>query len=593
MEQIKKRLELLRGAMKNAGVSACVIPGTDPHASEYIADYWKERVWISGFTGSAGTAVVGLEKAGLWTDSRYFLQGAEQLAGTGIDLMKLAQPGTPDIIGWLSAELKADERVGVNAQMFSVNAYAAMKAELKAAGVELVSIDLLAQVLTDRPALPSDPFFVFDAQYAGKSVAEKLQSLREQMKKEHAGVFVLSALDEIVWLFNIRGNDVSYNPVVISYALVTEDKATLFVAPEKVTPEAASFLQSEGVSVAPYADVYKALKAIPVSESVLLDGAKLNQSLFEAIPSACGICNRLSPVNKMKSIKNAVEIEGYRRAMVEDGVALTRFYMWLEENVKTGKHTELSIDKQLCKFRSMGKNFMGESFGSIIGYGPHGAVVHYSATPESASILKAENILLIDSGGQYLDGTTDITRTIALGTPTVQQKMDFTLVLKGNIALDTAIFPVNTRGSQIDILARKAMWDLGLNYGHGTGHGVGHFLNVHEGPQSIRAEENSVVLEPGMVMSNEPGLYRTGQHGVRTENMMVVVPAMTTEFGQFLKFETLTLCPIDQELIDMEIMTPAEIDWINNYHQKVYDKISPLLNEDERDWLSRKCAKLR
>lgn len=593
MEQIKKRLELLREAMKNAGVSACVIPGTDPHASEYIADYWKERVWISGFTGSAGTAVVGLEKAGLWTDSRYFLQGAEQLAGTGIDLMKLAQPETPDIIGWLSAELKAGERVGVNAQMFSVNAYAAMKAELKAAGVELVSIDLFAQVWTDRPALPSDPFFVFDTKYAGKSVAEKLQSLRGQMKKEHAGVFVLSALDEIVWLFNIRGNDVSYNPVVISYALVTENNATLFVSPEKVTPEAASFLQSEGVSVAPYADVYKALKAIPVSESVLLDGAKLNQSLFEAIPSACGICNRLSPVNKMKSIKNAVEIEGYRRAMVEDGVALTRFYMWLEENVKTGKHTELSIDKQLCKFRSMGKNFMGESFGSIIGYGPHGAVVHYSATPESASTLKAENILLIDSGGQYLDGTTDITRTIALGTPTVQQKMDFTLVLKGNIALDTAIFPVNTRGSQIDILARKAMWDLGLNYGHGTGHGVGHFLNVHEGPQSIRAEENSVVLEPGMVMSNEPGLYRTGQHGVRTENMMVVVPAMTSEFGQFLKFETLTLCPIDQELIDMEIMTPAEIDWINNYHQKVYDKISPLLNEDERDWLSRKCAKLR
>ena len=593
MEQIKKRLELLREAMKNAGVSACIIPGTDPHASEYIADYWKERVWISGFTGSAGTAVVGLEKAGLWTDSRYFLQGAEQLAGTGIDLMKLAQPETPDIISWLSAELKAGERVGVNAQMFSVNAYAAMKAELKAAGVELVSIDLLAQVWTDRPALPSDPFFVFDAQYAGKSVAEKLQSLRGQMKKEHAGVFVLSALDEIVWLFNIRGNDVSYNPVVISYTLVTENNATLFVSPEKVTPEAASFLQSEGVSVAPYADIYKALKAIPASASVLLDGAKLNQSLFEAIPSACGICNRLSPVNKMKSIKNAVEIEGYRRAMVEDGVALTRFYMWLEENVKTGKHTELSIDKQLCKFRSMGKNFMGESFGSIIGYGPHGAVVHYSATPESASILKAENILLIDSGGQYLDGTTDITRTIALGTPTVQQKMDFTLVLKGNIALDTAIFPVNTRGSQIDILARKAMWDLGLNYGHGTGHGVGHFLNVHEGPQSIRAEENSVVLEPGMVMSNEPGLYRTGQHGVRTENMMVVVPAMTTEFGQFLKFETLTLCPIDQELIDMEIMTPAEIDWINNYHQKVYDKISPLLNEDERDWLSRKCAKLR
>jgi len=524
MLQIKERIILLREAMKKAGVSACIIPGTDPHAGEYISEYWKERVWISGFTGSAGTAVVTLNKAGVWTDSRYFLQAADQLDGTGIELMKQGLPETMEIIPWLSTELKAGEKVGVNAQMFSVNAYDSMKADLKIAGIELVSIDLLAQVWTDRPALPANPFFVFDTKYAGKTTAEKLSALRAEMKKARAEIFVMSALDDIAWLFNIRGNDVAYNPVVIAYALVEEEKATLFIAPEKLTTDTRLYLENEGISVAGYLEIYDALKNIAASKVVLIDGAKLNRSLFEAIPANCEKRNVMSPVFKLKSIKNEVEMAGVRRAMVKDGVALTRFFKWLEENVKTGMLNEVSVDEKLYEFRSQQENFIGESFSTIAGYGAHGAIVHYSATSESASTLKPENIFLLDSGGQYLDGTTDITRTVTLGTPTVQQKIDFTLVLKGHIALATAVFPSGTRGSQLDILARKAMWDLGINYGHGTGHGVGHFLNVHEGPQNIRMDENPVALQEGMFMSNEPGLYRTNQYGIRTENLIHVIP---------------------------------------------------------------------
>ncbi len=589
MKQIHERIATLRVAMKKAGVSACIIPGTDPHASEYIAECWKERVWISGFTGSAGTAVVGLNRAGLWTDSRYFLQGGEQLAGSGIDLMKQGLPETPDMITWLSTELKPGERVGVNAQMFSVNGYASMKADLKNAGIELISIDLLAEVWTDRPAMPLNPFFVFETKYAGRKASEKLTLLRAEMKKARANVFVMSALDDIAWLFNIRGNDVDYNPVVIAYATVDENNATLFVAPEKLTAQTKSYLENEGVTVSDYLNIYDSLNGISPSKAVLIDGAKFNQSLFEAIPAGCVIRNSMSPVFKLKSIKNETEIAGYRRAMVKDGVALTRFFKWLEENVSAGELTEYSINKKLYEFRSQQENFIGESFGTIAGYGAHGAIVHYSATEESASALKPEGVFLLDSGGQYLDGTTDITRTISLGKPTEDQKRDFTLVLKGHIALSTAVFPTGTRGSQLDILARKAMWDLGINYGHGTGHGVGHFLNVHEGPQSIRMDENPVTLQLGMFMSNEPGLYRTNQYGIRTENLILVVPAMKTEFGEYLKFETLTLFPIDRNLIDIIMITEEEEAWIDQYHKKVYDNLSPLLNEEEKLWLQEKC----
>jgi Xaa-Pro aminopeptidase len=593
MEQIINRLVLLREAMKQQGISACIIPGTDPHAGEYIAEYWKERQWISGFDGSAGTAVVTLNGAGLWTDSRYFLHAAEQLEGTGIELMKQGLPETLEILPWLSSLLNANEKVGVNSQMFSLNAYASMKTELKMDGLELVSIDLLAKVWTERPSLPLNPFFVFDTKYAGKSTTEKLTLVRAEIQKAHADAFVISALDDIAWLFNIRGNDVDYNPVIIAYALIEKEKATLYIAPEKLTPETTAYLHSQGVTVAPYLAIYDELKQLPPSKSVLVDGGKLNQALFESIPTGCTIRNTMSPVFKLKSIKNEVEMDGIRRAMVKDGVALTRFFIWLEENLKTDTLSEISVSDKLREFRSEQQNFVGQSFGTIAGYAAHGAIVHYSATPESDVKLKSENIFLLDSGGQYLDGTTDITRTIALGTPTVQQKVDFTLVLKGHIALSTAIFPVGTRGSQLDILARKAMWDLGLNYGHGTGHGVGHFLNVHEGPQSIRMDENPVVLQAGMFMSNEPGLYRTNQYGIRTENLIHVVPAQKTDFGQFLKFETVTLYPIDQVLIDIDLLTDAEIEWLNDYHKKVYDSIAPKLTGDEREWLNRKCAKLR
>ena len=592
MESIKNRLVSLRTAMLKTGVSACIIPGTDPHASEYIAEYWKERVWISGFNGSAGTAVVTSAKGGLWTDSRYFLQGAEQLAGTGIELMKQGLPETLEIIPWLSDELKAGDKVGVNPQMFSVNAYAAMKAELKMVGIELDSIDLLAEVWTERPSLPLNPFFVFDSKYSGQSTTEKLTVVRAELKKARANVFVLSALDDIAWLFNIRGNDVDYNPVVIAYALVEEEKATLFIAPEKLSIETKLYLEKEGVSVVAYLGIYDALKGISDSKAVLIDGAKLNQSLFEAIPAGCAKRNTMSPVFKLKSIKNEVEMTGVRRAMVKDGVALTKFFIWLEENVASGKLTETSIDKKLYACRKEQENFIGESFGTIAGYGPHGAIVHYSATEESASTLKPEGIFLLDSGGQYFDGTTDITRTVALGKVTDHQKNDFTLVLKGHIALGTAVFPAGTRGTQLDILARKAMWDLGLNYGHGTGHGVGHFLNVHEGPQSIRMDENPTVLQAGMFMSNEPGMYRTGEYGIRTENLVHIVPAMQTEFGQFLQFETVTLFPIDKNLIDPYMLNDKETEWINNYHKRVYESVSPLLTEDEKKWLESKCSAL-
>jgi Xaa-Pro aminopeptidase len=529
----------------------------------------------------------------LWTDSRYFLQGSQQIEGTGITLMKMGLPETLDIVPWLMENLKSGDRVGVNSQMFSVNTFATMKADLKMVGIELISIDLIAKLWTDRPALPKNPFFVFDTQFSGVSTHEKLSNLRLALKKERANIFVMSALDDIAWLFNIRGNDVSFNPVVIAFAMVEEDIATLFIDEDKLTDETRAYLGKMQVSVAPYLSIYDRLKSIDTSKSVLVDGAKLNQSLFESIPSACAIRNVMSPVFKLKSIKNDVEMQGVRNAMLKDGVALTKFFIWLEKELHSGRLNEVNIDEELYRFRSEQEYFKGESFNTIAGFGPHGAIVHYSAKPETASTLNDQNILLLDSGGQYLDGTTDITRTVALGTPTVQQKIDFTLVLKGHIALATAIFPVGTRGSQLDILARKSMWNLGINYGHGTGHGVGHFLNVHEGPQSIRMDENPITLQLGMFMSNEPGLYRTDKYGIRIENLIHVIPAVNTEFGQFLQFETVTLFPIDQLLIDVDMLSDDELEWLNSYHKKVYNTISPRLSEEEREWLSKKCSKLK
>ena len=593
MKHIANRLAQLREAMKKHNISAYIIPGTDPHASEYIADRWKVREWISGFDGSAGTAVVTLHEAALWTDSRYFLQAGEQLSGTGFKLMKQGLPETPDMLSWLGTQLQSGETVGVDAQLFSYNAYASMQSELKLNNLLLTSADLISQVwTTDRPELPLYPFFALDAKYAGKSTPEKLAVLRQKMKEARADVFILSALDDIAWLYNIRGKDVDYNPVLIAYAMVSDEKATLFIDPRKLTDETRAYLKEQTVDIAGYNDIYAALKNLPTDKAVLIDGSKLNQSLFEAIPSSCVIRNMMSPVFKLKSIKNEVELSGIRQAMVSDGIALTRFFMWLEINVASQKLTEISIAEKLREFRSKQQNFVGESFGTIAGYAAHGAIVHYKATPQSDATLKPENILLLDSGAQFLNGTTDITRTVALGTPTASQKSDYTKVLKGHIALATAVFPAGTRGSQLDILARKALWDDCLNYGHGTGHGVGHFLCVHEGPQNIRMDENPVILQQGMVLSNEPGMYRTDEYGIRIENLIHVIPASTNEFGQFLQFETLTLFPIDKQLIDKNQLTEPEKIWLNTYHKRVYDTVSPFLNKEEQGWLKEKCGEI-
>ena len=592
MTQINERITALRQAMKQADLSAYIIPGTDPHASEYIADYWKEREWISGFDGSAGTVALTLEKAGLWTDSRYFLQGAEQLKDTEIELMKQGEPETLEIVPWLTSKLKKGDKVGVNAEMFSVNAYADMKTQLALSGIELVSIDLLKDIWTERPELPKNPFFVFDVKYAGKSVSEKLVELREEMQKLHADVFVMSALDDIAWLFNIRGNDVDYNPVVIAYALVDEKTATLFIAPEKITEATQKYLDENKIHVKNYSSIHSELGKISKSKSVLVDGSKFNQSLYESIPAECTKRTAMSPVFKLKAVKNKVEMNGVRKAMMKDGIALTRFFMWLEKNVGKEKLTEISISDKLRSFREAQPGFKGESFGTIAGYGAHGAIVHYKATPASDVEIKKEGILLLDSGGQYLDGTTDITRTVALGKVSKQAKRDYTLVLKGHIQLGTAKFPVNTRGSQLDVLARKSLWDKGLSYGHGTGHGIGHFLNVHEGPQNIRMDENPITLVPGMIISNEPGLYRTGEYGIRIENLVHVIPAEKTEFGQFYQFETLTLCYIDTKLVDRDILSKKERKWLNNYHKWVYKTLSPYLSEKERKWLGKKTEEI-
>lgn len=588
MNPVTDHLRQLRAAMRAADISACIIPGTDPHASEYIADHWKEREWASGFNGSAGTAVVTYNQAAVWTDSRYFLQGAEQLKDTGYSLMKMGLPDTPEITTWLSTVLKLGEKVAVNPQMFSMNAYATLQNELTMQGLQLIPADIISEAWKDRPALPAKPLFVFGPEHSGQSCSNKLKEVRKRMQSAHADVLILTALDDIAWLFNIRGNDVDFNPVVIAYATIETDKATLYIDAAKLTPETEKYFQAEGVTLNDYQAIYTDLRALIQKKKVMVDGAKLNQSLLEAIPAGCPKTVQMSPVFQLKSIKNEVELKGIKQAMIKDGVALTRFFRWLETQVKERRQTEYSINQMLYSFRKEQGDFFGESFGTIAGYGGNGAIVHYRADENNSAVIAPDNILLLDSGGQYLQGTTDITRTVTLGKPTAQQKKDFTLVLKGHIGIATAQFPSGTRGSQLDILARKAMWDIGINYGHGTGHGIGHFLNVHEGPQSIRMEENPVTLQPGMLLSNEPGIYRTGDYGIRIENLVLVIPGATTEFGNFLKFETLTLFPIDAHLIEEKMLTSAEKEWLKDYHQRVYAELSPLLDNDEREWLKQK-----
>lgn len=585
------RLNALRTLMRENNLVAYVVPGNDPHASEYMASHWCEMQWISGFNGESGTMVVTLDKALLWTDSRYYLQAGIELKDSTIELMRESDIDCPSVIDWLSENIHG--AVGVNPEMFSVNDFADWKNK-----AELKSIDLIKPIwMEGRPAIPSDKLYPYSADFAGETVESKLARMREQLAGKKADAMIISALDEIAWLLNIRGNDVEYNPVVISYAVLEADKCTLFVNPEKVDTVAQNYLDFNNIAVQPYEAVFAYIASL--SGTVLYDGARVNEALYEAIPDTCKKINAKSPILIDKAKKNAVELEGERIAMRQDAVALTRFFMWLEEEAFANgqKQTEWSLMEKLHEFRMMGENFVEESFGTIAGYLGNGAIVHYAATQDNCAEVQPQGMLLLDSGGQYLDGTTDITRTIWLGGRIPQQaKLDYTYVLKGHIALARARFPRGTRGNQLDALAKQYMWEAGITFGHGTGHGVGHFLGCHEGPQNVRTDNNPTALEVGHIISDEPGIYRTDMWGIRTENLITVIPvkqtkATTTE-DEWLAFETLTLCFYDTALIEMSLMTEDEIDWLNAYHVRVYKEVSPLLNDEERKYLAFKCAAL-
>lgn len=589
---INDRLQALRALFAQESIAAFIIPSTDPHLSEYVAPHWKSREWISGFTGSAGTVVVTAREAGLWTDSRYFLQAAQQLDGTEIQLYKEMLPETPGITTYLNAKLQPGDVVGIDGKMFSAEEVERMQAELQKRQIKVKSItDPMEKLWTDRPPMPEAPAFVHETKYAGKSSTEKISMIRKELKKNGAQALFISALDEIAWTLNLRGSDVHCNPVVVSYLLIEEQEAHYFIQQQKVTSSVAAYLKETGVSLHEYEEAETYLKGIK-SGSLLLNPGKTNYAVYSAVNPQCRIIHGASPVALLKAIRNEQEIAGIHAAMQRDGVALVKFLKWLEETVPAGSETEISVDRKLHGFRAEQALYMGESFDTIAGYKEHGAIVHYEATPETDVRLKPEGFLLLDSGAQYLDGTTDITRTIALGELTEEEKTDYTLILKGHIALAMAIFPVGTRGAQLDVLARMPIWQQKMNYLHGTGHGVGHFLNVHEGPQSIRMNENPVTLQQNMLTSNEPGVYKAGSHGIRTENLILVVPAGEGMFGDYLKFETVTLCPICKKGIIKEMLTAEEITWLNDYHHTVYEKLAPSLNQEEQAWLKEATSSL-
>lgn len=584
MKQIIQRIAGLRTFMKQNGIAAFITPSTDPHSGEYVPAHWESRKWISGFTGSAGTAVITTETGGLWTDSRYFLQAAEQLKGSGLTLFKDKLPETPSIPAWLGQVLKPGDKVGIDGWVMTTDEAQTIKNALAQNGLELVTVsDPYEQLWTDRPTLPLNPPFILPLAFCGTDCATKIAQIRRQIQENHADGILISALDEIAWTLNLRGNDVHCNPVFVSYLLITDNRAVLYILPEKLTGEVRNYLNENQVEIHDYRDIEKELRKYD-RRSLQLPSST-NYALYQAASSATSIVTAPSPVLYLKSIKNETEIEGFHAAMKRDGVAMVRFLMWLKAAVGRDTVTEVTLDEALYQFRAEQAYFKGISFDTIAGYAAHGAIVHYEATPETAATLRPEGMLLLDSGAQYLDGTTDITRTIVLGPVTLEEKQDYTRVLKGMIQLSMAEFPYGTCGTQLDVLARQFMWKAGINYGHGTGHGVGHFLNVHEGPHQFRMNYMPALLLPGMTVTNEPGIYKEGRYGVRIENTMLITESQTTEFGPFYKFETLTCCPIDKEAILPEMMSAEEKKWLNDYHAWVYRELSPLLDESEKTWL--------
>ena len=585
-EIIRNRLSGLRSQMKKLGLDAYVIFGTDPHMSEYLPPRWQTRSFISGFTGSAGMVVVSRDKAALWTDSRYFLQAEEQLADTGIDLVKMRTPGHPEPDQWLKANLGKGAAVGTDEWCVSVNQYAAMKNSLTSAGIEFREAgDLLSEIWPDRPALPDSPVFEHELKYACTSRKEKIELICAELEKAGADLQIITALDDLAWTFNLRGSDVEFNPVFVAYASVSATENILFVQENKLPAELKAQLASEGIEIRGYEDLTTYLNRLPAGKKVLIDRDRTNQAVLKNIQAGTQVINALSVPCRLKAIKSEGEIKNIREAMKRDGIALVEFLFWIENNLGKIPVTEYTFAEKLNELRAKQSGFKGISFYPIVGYKEHGAIVHFHVEEHNALPVEKDGFLLFDSGGQYLDGTTDTTRTIALSELSERQKSDFTITLKGMISLTNAKFPMNTRGYHLDILARKDMWQHGLNYGHGTGHGVGFFLNVHEGPMSIRQEFNDRVIEAGMVMSNEPALYRLGEYGLRTENMMVCMKDETTEYGEFLRFDTLTLCPIDRKAIEKSLLNADEINWLNNYHQWVYNELSPLLNDELKAFL--------
>ncbi|MBP2114411.1 aminopeptidase P family protein [Paenibacillus silagei] len=589
----KEKVHKLREWMAERGIAACVVLSGDAHISEYEGEHWKSRRWITGFTGSAGTAVITLTDAGLWTDGRYYIQAERELEGSGIRLFRMAEPGVPQWDEWLAEQLPQGACMAVDGRTLSVSAMKGLQAKLAEKGIQAITdLDPVGAIWTDRPAIPAEPLMLHDEQYAGLSRVDKLEQVRQAMKRKGADYYVLAALDDLCWLFNIRGRDIPFNPYVTAFAAVGVHHAILFAGGHKATPEDKETLARDGVEIKEYDDILPFLQTLPEAASVLYDPNKTGYSLAAAIPESASIMEAPGLVVALKSIKNEVEIRNIRDVYLKDAVALVGLFKWLQETVPVRPVTEVEADQKGLELRRQQPLFAELSFSSISAYGANAAMMHYSPSADHLVLLEAKGLYLLDSGSHFLNGTTDITRTLVLGALTDEEKRDFTLVLKSVIALSTAKFLYGSTGSTLDILARKPMWDHGLDYKCGTGHGVGYYSNVHEEPQRFSFKPNEVRLEPGMIITVEPGVYKEGRHGIRTENTLLITEDVTTEFGRFLKFEDLCYLPIDLRAIEPSMLSSEELEWVNHYHAEVYDKLAPLLDEEHRLWLKRETGAL-
>ena len=579
--------------MAEREITAYIEPTADPHQSEYVADHYKTRAWISGFTGSAGKVIITQDKAILWTDGRYFIQAEKQIAGSGFELYKMNTPGYPTYVEWLKTSLGNGDTLGFNGKVFSQASVEKLEEEFVGKDIKFIDeIDLVGDIWESRPELPRSTTFSLDVKYVGKSTNEKIEEVRNDMKVHDADYFLLSSLDDIAYLYNIRGNDVANNPVVISYALITLETAYIFVDKEKINSEVEVFLNENGVEVRSYEEIVGFIKELNADSSLIMEKDKINRWLYNAIPDGIKIINQMNITTKLKGVKNSVEIDNQKKAYLKDCVALTKFFNWIDKNINNIEISELSAQEKLLEFRKEQENFLEPSFDTISAYKENAAMMHYSASETSNTVFSPEGLYLVDSGGQYCEGTTDITRTVALGAITSEEKKDFTLTLKGHINLISARFLAGTSGHVLDILSRYPLWQEGIDYKCGTGHGVGYLLNVHEGPHRISAAPNDIAMEKGMIVTIEPGVYKEGSHGIRIENVVVVDEDIKTDSGQFMKFEVLSYCPIDLDCIDVDLLSYKEKNWLNNYHEATYNKLSPYLNDEEKAWLRYKTRRI-